>query len=202
MPVLPAQGRRRARGHDRVPPRRERVRQLATTSDPGLEVDRRGLRAEGSRVPLDRRGRPPRRPSRRARRVAAVVATRLVSSPGSLPAQRDGRRGHGQGGDHLRQRARGRGDRDLAPWDVRRQGPGGHRRAESTEGPEEWGATGDWVDEWRYPKRGLELSMGGATRAGPRSILQMTASAPSSSRPCAGSASAIRSSASPSSTRA
>jgi hypothetical protein len=42
----------------------------------------------------------------------------------------------------------------------------------------EWGATGEWVQEWRYPKQGLQLNMASETKGGAKGVLSITATAP------------------------
>lgn len=41
----------------------------------------------------------------------------------------------------------------------------------------EWAATGDWVQDWKYPAQGLVLGMGSSTKDGAKTILTITAKA-------------------------
>src|SRR6478609_9301234 len=41
-----------------------------------------------------------------------------------------------------------------------------------------WEATGEWVQEWRYPAQGLELKMASASKGGAKSVESITATAP------------------------
>lgn len=43
----------------------------------------------------------------------------------------------------------------------------------------EWGATGDWVVEWRYPDKGLKFQMASGKKGGSKTILTMESAAPS-----------------------
>jgi hypothetical protein len=38
-----------------------------------------------------------------------------------------------------------------------------------------WDATGDWVQEWRYPAKGLTLNMASAKKGAPKTVLSFTA---------------------------
>lgn len=40
---------------------------------------------------------------------------------------------------------------------------------------EEWGATGNWVEEWNYPAKGLVLSMASSGQGAPKAILRIVA---------------------------
>lgn len=39
----------------------------------------------------------------------------------------------------------------------------------------EWGATGDWVEEWTYPDKGLALDMASSEQGAPKAILSVRA---------------------------
>ena len=39
----------------------------------------------------------------------------------------------------------------------------------------EWGATGDWVEEWNYPDKGLVLDMASSEQGAPKAILSIKA---------------------------
>ncbi len=43
----------------------------------------------------------------------------------------------------------------------------------------EWAATGEWVQEWRFKSQGLTLNMASASKAGAKTVLSITAQAPS-----------------------
>lgn len=43
----------------------------------------------------------------------------------------------------------------------------------------EWGATGEWVQEWRFKSQGLTLNMASESKAGAKTVLSITAAAPS-----------------------
>ena len=43
----------------------------------------------------------------------------------------------------------------------------------------EWEATGDWVQEWRFKAQGLTLNMASASKGGAKTVLSITAEAPS-----------------------
>lgn len=43
----------------------------------------------------------------------------------------------------------------------------------------EWGATGDWVQEWKFKSQGLTLNMASESKGGAKSTLTITATAPS-----------------------
>ena len=43
----------------------------------------------------------------------------------------------------------------------------------------EWDAIGEWVQEWRFKSQGLELNMSSASKAGAKTVLTITATAPS-----------------------
>ena len=42
-----------------------------------------------------------------------------------------------------------------------------------------WEATGDWVQEWKYPAKGLTLAMASAKKGGAKSLFSLTATSPS-----------------------
>ena len=42
----------------------------------------------------------------------------------------------------------------------------------------EWGATGDWVQEWKFKSQGLTLNMASESKGGTKTILTITATAP------------------------
>lgn len=41
-----------------------------------------------------------------------------------------------------------------------------------------WDATGDWVQEWKYPAKGLTLEMASAQKGGTKTLLMLTATSP------------------------
>lgn len=43
----------------------------------------------------------------------------------------------------------------------------------------EWAATGDWVQEWRFKSQGLTLNMASESKGGAKTLLSITAAAPS-----------------------
>ena len=43
----------------------------------------------------------------------------------------------------------------------------------------EWGATGEWVQEWRFKSQGLSVNMASETKGGAKTVLSITATAPS-----------------------
>lgn len=43
----------------------------------------------------------------------------------------------------------------------------------------EWAATGEWVQEWRFEKQGLTLNLASEKKGGAKSVLTITAEAPS-----------------------
>lgn len=43
----------------------------------------------------------------------------------------------------------------------------------------EWGATGDWVQEWKFKSQGITLNMASESKGGAKSTLTITATAPS-----------------------
>lgn len=43
----------------------------------------------------------------------------------------------------------------------------------------EWGAIGEWVQEWRFKSQGLTLHMASASKGGAKTVLTITAEAPS-----------------------
>lgn len=51
-------------------------------------------------------------------------------------------------------------------------------KPESTGKDTEWGATGEWVQEWRFQKQGLTLNMASGKKGGAKTVLSITATAP------------------------
>ena len=42
----------------------------------------------------------------------------------------------------------------------------------------EWGATGEWVQEWQFKKQGLTINMASTTKGGAKTVLTITGIAP------------------------
>ncbi len=51
-------------------------------------------------------------------------------------------------------------------------------KAESRGKDTEWAATGEWVQEWRYPAQGLTLNMASEAKGGAKTVSTVTAIAP------------------------
>ena len=50
--------------------------------------------------------------------------------------------------------------------------------AESKDKDTLWDATGDWVQEWKYPAKGLTLAMASTKKGGAKTLLSLTATSP------------------------
>ena len=52
-------------------------------------------------------------------------------------------------------------------------------KADSKGRDTEWAATGEWVQEWRFKSQGLTLNLGSESKGGAKTVLSITATAPS-----------------------